>query len=116
MTESTGPVRPSAIAGYEDWPAYVRHYPRHQAATPAAQELADALGVPEVPAQPDVSVHWEETHDGVTTSQLSWQLGFGPRTTGWLIRPAGSSGPLPGVLALHCHGGNKFGGADRLVE
>lgn len=116
MTESTGPVRPSAIAGYEDWPAYVRHYPRHQAATPAAQELADALGVPEVPAQPDVSVHWEETHDDVTTSQLSWQLGFGPRTNGWLIRPAGSSGPLPGVLALHCHGGNKFGGADRLVE
>ncbi|GGI67951.1 acetylxylan esterase [Pseudarthrobacter scleromae] len=116
MTESTVPVRPSAIAGYEDWPAYVKHHPRHQAATPAAQELADALGVPEVPAQPDVSLQWEETHDGVTTSQLSWQLGFGPRTTGWLVRPAGRSGPLPGVLALHCHGGNKFGGADRLVE
>ena len=66
--------------------------------------------------RPDVTVHWEETYDGVTTSQLSWQLGFGPRTTGWLMRPAGASGPLPGVLALHCHGGNKFGGADRLVE
>jgi dienelactone hydrolase len=116
VTESSEPVRPSAIAGYEDWPAYIQHHPRHQAATPAAQELADALGVPEVPKQPEVAVHWEETHDGVTTSQLSWQLGFGPRTTGWLIRPAGSSGPLPGVLALHCHGGNKFGGADRLVE
>jgi dienelactone hydrolase len=116
VTESSEPVRPSAIAGHEDWPAYIQHHPRHQAATPAAQELADALGVPEVPKQPEVAVHWEETHDGVTTSQLSWQLGFGPRTTGWLIRPAGSSGPLPGVLALHCHGGNKFGGADRLVE
>ena len=43
-------------------------------------------------------------------------MGFGPRTTGWLLRPARSSGPLPGVLALHCHGGNKFGGADRLVR
>jgi dienelactone hydrolase len=32
------------------------------------------------------------------------------------MRPAGSSRPLPGVLALHCHGGNKFGGADRLVR
>jgi dienelactone hydrolase len=31
------------------------------------------------------------------------------------VGPAGVSGPLPGVLALHCHGGNKFGGADRLV-
>ena len=116
MTGSSQRVRPSAIAGYEDWPAYVQQHPRYQAATIAAQELADALGVPGAPASPDVTVQWEETYDGVTTSQLSWQLGFGPRSTGWLIRPAGASGPLPGILALHCHGGNKFGGADRLVE
>ena len=109
------PTRPSAIAGYEDWPAYVWAHPRYLAATAASQELADALGVPGVPEVTDMAVHWEETYDGVTTSQLSWQLDFGPPTTGWLVRPAESSGPLPGVLALHCHGGNKFGGADRLV-
>lgn len=40
-----------------------------------------------------VAVHWEETYDGVTTSQLSWQLGFGPRTTGWLMRPAARASP-----------------------
>ena len=112
----TTTVRPSAIAGYDDWPAYVRQRPRHQASTQPAQELADALGVPGGSTTPEVTVHWEESYDGVTTSQLSWQLGFGPRTTGWLVKPAGRSGPLPGVLALHCHGGNKFGGADRLVE
>lgn len=116
MTGNHEPVRPSAINGYEDWPAFVQQHPRYQAAAPAAQELADTLGVPEVPQRPEVAVLWEETHDGVTTSQLTWQLGFGPRTIGWLIRPAGSPEPLPGVLALHCHGGNKFGGADRLVE
>lgn len=109
-------VRPSAIAGYEDWPAYVREHPRHEASTQPAQEFSDALGVPGAGALPAVTVHWEETYDGATTSQLSWQLGFGPRTTGWLVRPAGRPGPLPGILALHCHGGNKFGGADRLVE
>lgn len=113
MTPAT---RPSAIAGYDDWPAYVRENPRHQAPTGPAQELSDALGVPGAGERPEVTVHWEETYDDATTSRLSWQLGFGPRTTGWLVRPAGSSGPLPGVLALHCHGGNKFGGADRLVE
>ncbi|MBP1134938.1 dienelactone hydrolase [Arthrobacter sp. PvP023] len=116
MNETIQPVRPSAIAGYEDWPDWVRQHPRHQASGPAAQELSDALGVPVPSAPEDLQVHREDTHDGVTTSQLSWQLGFGPRTTGWLVRPAGSTGPLPGVLALHCHGGNKFGGADRLVE
>jgi hypothetical protein len=99
LTGNARPSRPSAIAGYEDWPAYVQGNPRYQAASPAAQELADALGVPGALQSPDVTVQWEETYDGVTTSQLSWQLGFGPRTTGWLIRPAGAAGPLPGVLA-----------------
>jgi dienelactone hydrolase len=59
---------------------------------------------------------WEEECDGVITSQLSWQLGFGPSTRAWYVRPAGVREPLPGVLALHCHGGNKFDGAERLVE
>ncbi|MDP9982454.1 dienelactone hydrolase [Pseudarthrobacter oxydans] len=116
MSKDSRPVRPSAIAGFENWPAYVLDRPRFQAATPAAQELSDALGVPSIVPPADVTVRCEETHGGVTTSRLSWQLGFGPPTTGWLVRPAGSSGPLPGVLALHCHGGNKFGGADRLVD
>ncbi|NUP58826.1 MAG: acetylesterase [Pseudarthrobacter sp.] len=111
-----GTSRPSALGGYEDWPGYLRAHPRHTSAGSPSQELADALGVPGTYGLPEVSVHWEETYDGVTTSELSWQLGFGPRTTGWLVRPAGRSAPLPGVLALHCHGGNKFGGADRLVQ
>lgn len=116
MSTPEDPTRPSAIAGYDDWPAYVQNQPRYQAAAPAAQGLADALGVPAPRPPADVTVHWEETYDGVTTRQLSWQVGFGPRTTGWLMRPGGASGVLPGVLSLHCHGGNKFGGADRLVE
>lgn len=62
-----------------------------------------------------MSTVWEERHDGVTTTALSWQLGFGPRTRAWLVRPADADGPLPGVLALHCHGGNKYTGASRLI-
>ena len=129
-TKDTAP-RPSAIGGYEDWPSYLRSHPRHIAETPAGQELADALGVPSGPgstgaatepsvpgpAVPEsVAFESEETHDGVTTSRVSWQLGFGPRTRAWFLRPAGASGPLPGVLALHCHAGIKSGGADRLVD
>lgn len=106
----------SALPGYEDWPAYIQQTPVHKTGAPAPQELAEALGVPAGGKVPAVTVHWEETHDGVTTSQLTWQLGFGPRSSGWLVRPEGSNGPLPGILALHCHGGNKFGGADRLVD
>ncbi|QSZ50017.1 dienelactone hydrolase family protein [Arthrobacter sp. D5-1] len=108
------PVRPSALTRYEDWPDYaVRH--RFNAASPAAQELADTLGVPSVTPDLEYTVHSETVHDDVTTSHLSWQLGFGPRTAAWFVRPAGETGPLPGVLALHCHGGVKAYGAERLV-
>jgi hypothetical protein len=61
LTKDARPARPSAIAGYEDWPAYVQGNPRYQAASAAAQELADALGVPGAMPSPDVTVHWEET-------------------------------------------------------
>ncbi|MBW4093911.1 MAG: acetylesterase [Acidobacteria bacterium] len=108
-------ARPSAIPGYEDWPGYARHHPL-TAVPEASRPLASALGVPAPERTPRVSQNWEETHDGVTTSELHWQLGFGPATRAWLIKPSGSVGLLPGVLALHCHGGNKYTGASRLVE
>jgi dienelactone hydrolase len=109
------PIRPSALARYEDWPDYaVRH--RFEAASPAAQQLADTLGVPSVTPDLEYTVHWEADRDGVTTSHLSWQPGFGPRTSAWFVRPAGETAPLPGILALHCHGGVKSHGAARLVS
>ncbi|XAS71459.1 acetylxylan esterase [Micrococcaceae bacterium Sec5.1] len=111
---AAAPTRPSALERYEDWPAYVARHP-FAAASPSAQQLADTLGVPAIGPAPEYSVDSETEHDGVITSRLSWQLGFGPRTSAWFVRPAGSIGPLPGILALHCHGGIKSHGAERLV-
>ncbi|MDR6988078.1 dienelactone hydrolase [Paenarthrobacter nitroguajacolicus] len=109
------PQRPSALARYEDWPDYaVRH--RYEAASPAAQHLADTLGVPAGTPDLEYTAHSETVREGVTTSRLSWQVGFGPRTSAWFVRPSGESGPLPGLLALHCHGGVKAYGAERLVS
>lgn len=108
--------RPSAIPGYEDWQAYLRQVGRHPAHSSSAQQLADVLGVPAASGSPIVTTDWKMTGDGVTTSQLSWQLGFGPRTRAWLVHPTEGPGPLPGLLALHCHGDSKFGGANRLVK
>ena len=109
------PERPSAIPGYDDWPGYVSGRGRAVVA-PGSQPLADILGVPAPPSRVSVVTEWEETYDGVTTTALSWQLGFGPRTRAWLSQPAGVTTGLPGVLALHCHGGNKYTGASRLVN
>ncbi|MFE4081188.1 acetylxylan esterase [Paenarthrobacter sp. YIM B13468] len=108
------PIRPSALGRYEDWPAYAARH--HFAATsPSAQQLVDTLGVPATAPVTEYRVETQTEDDGVITSRLSWQLGFGPRTSAWFVRPARSTGPLPGVLALHCHGGIKSHGAERLV-
>lgn len=101
--------RPSAIPGYEDWPEFTR-------ANRMQGQLAQALGVAAAVGRPAVTVDWQENYDGVTTFQLSWQTGFGPVSRGWLQRPTSATGELPGILAMHCHGGKKFIGASRLVK
>ncbi len=106
--------RPSALAGYEDWPSYL---PRlYRAGSAPAQELSDVLGIPAVVPDLGYTVHSETAHDDVITTRLSWQLGFGPRTSAWFVRPAHGTGPLPGLLAMHCHAGIKSYGAERLVK
>jgi dienelactone hydrolase len=56
------------------------------------------------------------TLDGVTVRRLRWSVGYGPDTTGWLLRPAGVRHHLPGVLGLHCHGGVRSVGGEQLVD
>ena len=67
---------------------------------------------------PAVLEEGRQTVDGVVIRQLRWSVGYGPDTTGWLLRPAGAAPdqPLPGVLGLHCHGGVRSVGGDQLVD
>jgi dienelactone hydrolase len=54
--------------------------------------------------------------DGLTIEHLQWRLPYGPPTEAYLLKPANASGRLPGVLALHDHGGNKYFGIRKLVR
>lgn len=106
----------SAIRGYEDWPAVVDR-PRYRSTDARVDLLASILGVPaRPPGTPAWIVHSEQTVDGVRLREMSWQLPFGPRTAAWSAEPEHHDGGLPGVLWLHCHAGNKFLGAERLVD
>jgi dienelactone hydrolase len=40
----------------------------------------------------------------------------GPRSEAVLLRPANATGPLPGILGLHDHGGNKYLGWRKIVR
>jgi dienelactone hydrolase len=84
-------------------------------ATQAA--VREALGfatAEETPRELRVERRWER--DGVAGEALSWSVGYGPRTQAWLLRPAGVTGPLPGVVALHDHGGYKWYGREKIAD
>lgn len=84
------------------------------AAIPA--RLAAELGVPPVPETTAVVEEGGWTRDGVDGLALRWSTGFGPDTRAWLLRPAGERAPLPGIVALHCHGGMKFHGREKIAD
>jgi dienelactone hydrolase len=76
-------------------------------------ELIQSPGPRPTPA-PVVQHHFE--FDGLSIEHLSWQLPFGPSTEALVLKPAGATGKLPGVVGLHDHGGNKYFGLRKITR
>lgn len=79
--------------------------------------VLDALAFAPGPAEPQAIAlerTWER--DGVAGEEVSWSVGYGPRTQAWLLRPIGVQGRLPGVVALHDHGGFKYYGKEKIAD
>lgn len=55
------------------------------------------------------------TDRGLLGEEVSWSVGFGPRTHAFVLRPEGP-GPFPAVLALHDHGHFKFLGKEKIAD
>jgi dienelactone hydrolase len=64
----------------------------------------------------DLEVGRAWTADGVRGEEVSWSVGFGPRTEGFVLTPAESAGRLPGIVALHDHGHFKFFGKEKIAD
>lgn len=79
------------------------------------RQLLDVGFRPEAPRDPVVGRSWQR--GGVRGEELSWSVGYGPRTHAWLLRPASpSAARLPGVLALHDHGNFKLLGKEKVAD
>lgn len=103
------------IAGYGTWATFVRIRDRVRG-DDVTNQVATALGVPEPVRDPAVFVVSSASRRGVTTSEVSWPVQFGPDLHAWLLHPTGvDPRTLPGVLALHSHAGIKSIGAARMV-
>jgi dienelactone hydrolase len=108
------------LGAFSDWVAAAAQNDRpHPTAQPGAatqQRIREVLGMagwPEHPREVTVGRRWER--DGVEGEEVSWSVGYGPRTAAWVLKPAGASGVLPGLLALHDHGGFKYYGKEKIA-
>jgi len=106
---------------FSDWVDEARRQaPLYPLAAPGREtraRLREVLGFchgPETPLNVRIEARWEK--DGLAGEEISWSVGYGPRTHAWLLKPVGATGPLPGIVALHDHGGFKFYGKEKIAE
>ena len=119
---------PSIIGHYGSWAASLAPNPpalsfRQDAQTnvdawrkEAHRKVIDCLGIPDIGTNSEVTVKKKYTYDGLDIEELSWQLPYGRATQAVLLKPTGAKGPLPAVLGLHDHGGNKYFGLRKITR
>jgi len=106
---------------YSDWVDAAR---RQQALFPEAlpgpatqARVREVLGFcqgDETPLDVRVEQGWRD--GDLLCEELSWSVGFGPRTHAYLVKPADARGPLPGIVALHDHSDYKFFGKEKIAD
>ena len=78
------------------------------------REVLGFCNRPETPCDVQIERQWQR--DGLMGEEVSWSVGYGPRTHAYVLKPAHATQPLPAVIALHCHGGFKFYGKEKIAD
>src|SRR5438270_9594902 len=106
---------------YSDWvDAAGQQQPLFPAAPPgpATQaRLREVLGFcsgPELARDVQSERRWQR--DGLEGEEISYTVGYGPRTHAYVLKPAGAAGRLPGIMALPDHGGFKYYGKEKIAD
>jgi hypothetical protein len=58
----------------------------------------------------------QSIHDGLLFEEIEWSMPCGSATQAVGLKPADAKVPLPGILALHDHGGKKYFGWRKIVD
>ncbi len=82
----------------------------------ARQRVMDRLAIPDIGSLPKVIVKNKYEYDGLHVEELSWQLPYGRATEAILLKPLHAKEKLPGILAFHDHGGNKYFGKRKITK
>ena len=106
---------------FSDWVAAAhRRQPLYPVALPGPHTQAlirECLGFCDADESPrDIKIEREWQKDGLVGQEISWSVGFGPRTHAYVFQPANATKPLPGIIALHDHSGFKFYGKEKIAD
>jgi len=82
----------------------------------ARQRYREALLQPDTGGTPKAVIQHHIQYDGLAIEHLHWQLPYGPPTEALVLKPAGATGRLPGIVGLHDHGGNKYFGLRKITR
>lgn len=120
-------MEPNMLGAYGPWAAGIvgevparlsfrqeRHNDLEGWRTLARARLKECLLQPDAGGAPQAAMQHQFQYDGLEVEHLSWQLPYGPTTEAVFLKPQGAKGPLPAVLALHDHGGNKYFGTRKI--
>ncbi len=82
----------------------------------ASRKMLELVALPETGGLPKVSINNKYVYDGLDIEEISWQLPYGRPTEAILLKPQGAKLPLPAILALHDHSGNKYLGKRKITR
>ncbi|PYT28632.1 MAG: hypothetical protein DMG58_18090 [Acidobacteria bacterium] len=121
-------MTPNMIGAYGEWAAQLMPDPPRlsfrqpmfgnvDAWRPVARaRFRELLLGPGSAATPVATVQHRLEFDGLSIEHLQWQLPYGPPTEALVLKPAGATGKLPGIVGLHDHGGNKYFGLRKITS
>lgn len=82
----------------------------------AKNKVLESIASPDLGEIPEVKVNKQYIYDGLQVEEITWQLPYGMPTEAIVLKPANSKGRLPGILAFHHHGADKYFGKRKIVR
>lgn len=108
------------LGSFSDWVKEAnRQQPLYSLAQPGQEtreRIRSILGFTKDEVAQEVRLEHTWEKDGIHGEEVSWSVGYGPRTYAWIFKPAGVTEKLPGIIALHDHGGFKYYGKEKIAE
>lgn len=81
----------------------------------AKKIVLETIASPDLGKMTEVKVNRQYIFDELQIEEITWQLPYGMPTEAFVLKPANAKAPLPGILAFHHHGADKYSGTRKIL-